>query len=910
MRVFHQKSASEAKKYYSASDYYENGPEQLKGVWFGKGAELLGLDGFVDQTHFDRLADNLHPFENKRLTQRNHAQRRVLTDVTFSCPKSVSVFYGITEDSRIADAVQQAALETLSDLELDAQTRVNHKRGHLTYKPTKNIVGAAWLHLTGRPEDDPVYGVHPDMQLHVHGAVLNCTFDSGKNRWTAVDLSNAVRDSGYYEALFQSRLATKMKNLGFAVERSEHNFEVVGIGRETIEKFSRRSSEINKLVAAGVAHKIAATEKISIDEAKGQLGQRSRKSKASDYEVYELPEIWRGRLTDEETKQIEEISRGNIKIAKPKVTKKTAVDFATKHRFEKESVTRERHLLRDALMQGMGDVSAEEIQYELASRKWIREGEGADALLSTYEVLKEEQALLKFVRNGRGSVKPLAPDHKIQRDWLSDEQQQAVNGLLSSTERVQILSGAAGVGKTSLMQEAIEGIEQAGASVTVLAPTAEAAHDVLRAKEGFDAHTLASFLVDERTQESVRDGVIWVDEAGLAGTRDVAKLCRIADELDARIILSGDKRQHKPVAAGAPLRLLENQVGIVPHEVTKIRRQSGDYREAVAHLSRGEVEEGFNRLDALGYVHEIQGDDRNQALAKAYADNLDAGKETLVIAPTHAEREIVTDAIREELKKRGHIHDQEHTVSVLKSRRLSEAEREDAFNYAQDDMIEFVRRGKGGFKAGDRLRVVSIEGDQVVAESNKGYVQVPISSPKSFDVYRCHDIQLAAGDTLRITKKNTAQKLYNGTTVSLEGFTRDGQLKLSNGKTLALDWGHFDHGITVTSHASQGKTYDRVLVAQSSESFPASSPEQIYVTASRGKERVDIYSDNVEGLRRSIQRSQLPQNSSDLAQSKAAKQSMIQKATELRLRTQRLVAQHIERLQHWLKAEQNIQHAR
>ena len=71
---------------------------------------------------------------------------------------------------------------------------------------------------------------------------------------------------------------------------------------------------------------------------------------------------------------------------------------------------------------------------------------------------------------------------------------------------------------------------------------------------------------------SAHGGVIWVDEAGLAGTQGIAKLSQIAKDKNARIILSGDKQQHKSVARGAPLRLLESQAGIKPHEVTKIRR--------------------------------------------------------------------------------------------------------------------------------------------------------------------------------------------------------------------------------------------------------------------------------------------------------------------------------------------------
>ena len=214
---------------------------------------------------------------------------------------------------------------------------------------------------------------------------------------------------------------------------------------------------------------------------------------------------------------------------------------------------------------------------------------------------------------------------------------------------------------------------------------------------------------------------------------------------------------------------------------------------------------------------------------------------------------------------------------------------------------------KRGFKAGERLRVVAVNDNQVVAESDKGIVEVPIESPNSFDVYRWHDIDVAAGDTLRISKKDKEQKLYNGTVVTLDAFTADGKLILSNGKVLDPSWGHFDHGIAVTSHASQGKTYDRVLVAQSSESFPASSPQQIYVTASRGRERVDIFTDNVDGLRRSIGRSQLPQNSSDLRAKAAARQSLVRRAVELRLRAKQLLTKQLQRVQSWLQVERQTQ---
>ncbi len=36
------------------------------------------------------------------------------------------------------------------------------------------------------PEPDQEFDSHSDMQLHVHGGILNATFDTEKKRWTAV----------------------------------------------------------------------------------------------------------------------------------------------------------------------------------------------------------------------------------------------------------------------------------------------------------------------------------------------------------------------------------------------------------------------------------------------------------------------------------------------------------------------------------------------------------------------------------------------------------------------------------------------------------------------------------------------------------------------------------------------------
>ena len=75
------------------------------------------------------------------------------------------------------------------------------------------------------------------------------------------------------------------------------------------------------------------------------------------------------------------------------------------------------------------------------------------------------------------------------------------------------------------------------------------------------------------------------------------------------------------------------------------------------------------------------------------------------------------------------------------------------------------------------------------------------------------------------------------------GFTKDGDLVLDNGWVVGRDFGHLAHGYVTTSHASQGKTVDRVLIAMGRESLTAMGAEQFYVSVSRGRDQATIYSD-------------------------------------------------------------------
>ncbi|MBX3359845.1 MAG: AAA family ATPase [Phycisphaeraceae bacterium] len=530
------------------------------------------------------------------------------------------------------------------------------------------------------------------------------------------------------------------------------------------------------------------------------------------------------------------------------------VEQAVSHCFERSAVVPERRLLAEAMKRSVGDASPDMVADAMATQGLIIAERGGRRLATTREVLDEESRMVAFARNGRGSCRPLAPQHVIQRDWLNDAQKSAVNHVLVSRDRVVVVRGAAGTGKTSMMQEAIGGIETAGTRVFTFAPSADASRGVLR-QEGFEsADTVSRLLVDERLQAEVRGQLIWIDEAGLLSSRAMAEVFDLAGRLDARVVLSGDRRQHGSVERGAALRLLEDEAGIRPAELRDIQRQRGAYKAAVAALGDGRTDEGFRRLDELGWIREVEDAERYELLARDYLATVEQGKTALVVSPTHLEGEWITDEIRTRLRGAGKLRGRDHHFTNLESVNLTEAERRDALSYSPGDVLVFHQNAKGHRK-GDRVTV--------------GDGPLPLEQAARFQLFRTGALELADGDRVRITRNGMTldgkHRLNNGAIYEVSRFDRDGNIVLKNGWVVSKDYGHLAHGYCTTSHASQGKTVDRVLIGQSAESFPASSREQFYVSVSRGREQATIYTDDREALLAAVDRADERMTATELA---------------------------------------------
>lgn len=147
-------------------------------------------------------------------------------------------------------------------------------------------------------------------------------------------------------------------------------------------------------------------------------------------------------------------------------------------------------------------------------------------------------------------------------------------------------------------------------------------------------------------------------------------------------------------------------------------------------------------------------------------------------------------------------------------------------------------------------------------------IALPLKESERFQVFEEREILVGQGEQIRITRNGKSvndRRLNNGNVFTVEKFKKNGNIVLSNGAELDGKHGHFTYGYCQTSHSSQSKSVRDVLVAQSEDSFVASSREQFYVSVSRGKESIRIYTDRRLGLQEAVGNTAARQSAIELA---------------------------------------------
>ncbi len=829
-----QYDAAEAKKYFAKSDYYANGEEQeIVGEWGGRAAVLLGLHGKVDKEAFDNLCDNLDPRTGESLTKITAEGRRVGYDFTWSAPKSASVMHALTGDDAIMQAFRESVRETMNEMEAEMETRVRKDKQN-TNRTTGNCVWAEFVHLESRP----VKGL-PCPQLHVHCFVQNVTFDLAEEQWKAGEFKQ-IKSYGYYwQAVQQARFAEKLEDMGYATRGTKDAFEIVGVPQSVNDKFSQRTSVIERM-----AEKLRITD----PKQKAKLAATTREKKNETVPYSELVEIWDSWLTPDERVALLAVSEKTNGAGRPIDNERHAA-FAIGHTFARTSVAEERRLLTLALRHGCGEVTPEGVRSCVDEAGLLKRDIAGRSWVTTKDMLATERRMLAVATSGKAACAPIAEEGPIafKCERLDGDQLKAVEHVLHSTDRVMLIRGGAGTGKTTLAREAVAQIETCGKQVVMLAPSVQASRTVLRG-EGFDeADTLARFLLDEKMQAAAKDGVIWLDEAGLVTTQDMAKLFDLACQLDARVVAVGDHRQLGSVGPGAAFRALQEIACLPVAEVTEIKRQTvSEYREAVKLLASGKTTEGFDRLSDLGWVKLLPVWETYRPVADSYIAHCKKKEDCLIVCPTHREAASIVHQLRTQLKAHELLGSEDHTLLRLVPLQWTDAQKGDFASYSGDETLLF-HRNVAMFMAGQRVRA----GDVM-----DGLAEV---NPKYFSAFATDQLDVAAGEQIRTTakckSKDGRHTLNNGASYRVKSLTSAGDLVLDNGWVLDQNVGTIAHNYVSTAYGAQSPTATHVILVQSEISAPAGNKESFYVAVSRGRRSAEIFTDNRRALREAVQRS-------------------------------------------------------
>ncbi|SJZ44358.1 conjugative relaxase domain-containing protein, TrwC/TraI family [Chitinophaga eiseniae] len=850
IRMIQSTSAAHAQAYYtsalSPSDYYTS-DQELPGKFAGKLAARLGLTGDVTKEAFFALTENRNPVTGKALTPVTKENRTIGYDINFHASKSVSILYALSKDDHILKAFEQSVFETMQEIEADAQTRVRIG-GADTDRKTGELLWAGFTHQTARPVD----GSLPDVHLHHHAFCINATFDEVENKVKACQFREIQRDMPYYQARFHKRLADKLQELNYQVRKTDKAFEIDGVPKEIIAHFSKRTNQIGQ-----IAKEKGITDARKLDE----LGARTRAAKQQGHTMAELKAAWKQEmraLTAELSDDFDKALRFAQVEASRTPEPEQSVRHSIRHHFERVSVFPERRLLATAYHHAIGNSSTtldHITDHFQKDDQIIRvEDRGRRMVCTTVDVLEEERRMVTLARAGQGQLTPLYRDAPVLN---LDGQQAAASYILTTTNRTSIIRGVAGAGKTTLLKELVPCIEKAGKQVTIIAPSADASRGTLRDQGFKDTDTVSLLLSNKDMQAKLADQVLIVDEAGMLGTGQALHLLEVATEQNAQVIFVGDTRQHSAVTRGDALRILNTVGGIQTAEVDKIYRQKNvDYRAAVEFLSQGKARDGFEKLDSIGAIKDCDPLSPHTELAKDYVAALKIGKSALVISPTRQEGEKVTASIRSALREVGLLGKRDHAVSKLSNLNFTEAQRADWRNYKEGQVIQFSQNVPGA-KKGSQWSVKTADDKAVTLENTDGKaLSLPCDRAQHFAVFQKEELSLAKGDVIRITHNSfdkQDKRLDNATMLEVVSVSDKGDILLRNTASkvsykLGKEFGHLEHAHCITSHGSQGKTVDRVFIAQNAATFPATDLKQFYVSVSRGREAVTVYTDDKTAL--------------------------------------------------------------
>ena len=830
---------------------YLSSKSKIIGKWLGTLVNFFKLTGQnikENSSEFESLFNGINPINSTKITERHCSV--ACYDGVFSVPKSVSLQAILGKDERIIDKIWGSVEFAMKEVESLASCRVREGEFYNTNenKNTGNILYAGFLHKTSR-EKDPM--------IHIHCEIFNLTYDPVTKKFKALQNEDIYKNIEFISRAFLNKLARELEFLGYktVITRDDDgnvkSFEIEGIEKITIDKFSKRSSGVKNETAKFIKKHGRKPTPAELDIIKTDTRQRKLYN-ISDEELFDHQFSQLNNQEKLTLENLKEMAKDKKILNEPDYM--SMITSSLNNLTERYSVLKSNDLLKDILKENCGKIKLPELRKHIKKHAEIIFLN--NEVLTTRKVLKEEKLVIGAVEKGIELYYPANINYaafskeediwnELNNGYDYKEQRKTIRKILCNRDKYQVFRGIAGAGKTTTLEEINNGYINAGINAYYFAPTKTAVKELKSISD--EANTVSRLIVDFKNGKTshLNDSVIVIDEAGLLSAKQGRLLTEIAEAHNARVLFVGDNKQHSSVERGDFLRILEEHSKIKTAELKEIRRQKNpDLKEAVYLFSQGKALEGMKKLDSLEVISESQQyitDAANEFMNVTFnGKHLD---KTLAIAPTNAEVGKLNREIRYRLKKSGMLQKSETKIPVYKSKNWTAEQKNNINRYKVGDAVSFVQK-TGNFPK-NSLQIISSIKDDLLYFENGGCIDLEKVSEK-IDVGKICKVPFSAGEKIRITANDHNQGLINGNIKIIKEICED-VIITEDGCEIPVNFGHFQYGYTDTSHKSQGKTVDNVIIAAK-----RLDPKAAYVAPSRAKYSVKIFTQNKENLFRSV----------------------------------------------------------
>ena len=610
-------------------------------------------------------------------------------DFTFSLPKSASVLWAIADadtQAKIADAHHTAIDDVLAFMERElAATRAGEagRDGAVAQVEVTGLIAAAFDHFDSRAGDP---------QLHTHVVVSNKVRTVFDGKWRSLDgrplHAATVALSELHNAVFADHLT---RALGVGWERREREADrnpvwaIAAVPEELVAEFSSRSRHIDiekdRLIDEYIAAHGRAPSKVTVIRLRQQatLSTRPEKQLRS---LADLTHEWRIRASrllgrdattwardvirdadapmplraEDVSHSILNQARGargrgrkrapfDLESLEPLRRSRAADDGMALHRNRRPRGDRGHdHGCRGATLRSAHAARTCTLARRVPTCGWHERlpPEELRAILVDHSPGCGGATARRVAMRPHGPVVGAATLEHAERARrnhgivLGEDQRNALHSIATSSRKLDVLIGPAGAGKTTAMHAlrlAWEH-EHGRGSVIGLAPSAAAARE-LADDLGIATENTAKWLHDNRQgHASMRAGqLVIIDEASLAGTLTLDRICTVAMHAGAKVLLVGDWAQLQSVDAGGAFRMLVEARSDAPELADVHRFRHAWEKDASLDLRNGRLQ----ALDAYGAHDRIIGGDADamsDAAYSAWLRDMASGMSSVLVADT------------------------------------------------------------------------------------------------------------------------------------------------------------------------------------------------------------------------------------------------------------------------------------